>query len=114
MLRFRSIKLAALALGLSTAVPMFSAGPVFAQPFDSYATRNVSADMDRLQQLAAPVALYPDAMLAQVLVACTYPDDVLRAAAWLDAGNDPRDIDLQDWDASVKGIARYPQTLHYL
>ena len=93
---------------------MFSAGPVFAQPFDAYATQNVSPDMDRLEQLAAPVALYPDALLAQMLVACTYPDDVRQAAAWLDAGNDPRDIDLQNWDASVKGIARYPQTLHYL
>jgi hypothetical protein len=67
-----------------------------------------------LQQLTAPVALYPDAILAQVLVASTYPDDVVAAARWIDAGNNPAGIDDQDWDLSVKGIARYPDLLHYM
>src|ERR1700722_11627836 len=46
-----------------------------------------------LQQLAAPVALYPDALLAEILVACTYPNDIGAAAQYLDAGNDPNLID---------------------
>jgi hypothetical protein len=69
---------------------------------------------DELQTLVAPIALYPDALLAQVLAASTYPDDVTDAARWLDAGNDPAGIDAQSWDSSVKGVARYPAILRYM
>ena len=61
-----------------------------------------------------PVALYPDALLAEVLVASTYPGDVVAAAQWLDAGNNPASVDDQDWDLSVKGVARFPDLLHYM
>ena len=64
-----------------------------------------------LQSLAAPVALYPDAMLAQILVASTYPDDVVAAAQFLDGGGDPNAVDVQGWDVSVAGVARYPDLL---
>jgi hypothetical protein len=70
--------------------------------------------MDELQQLVAPIALYPDALLAQVLSASTYPDDVIAAAQWEDAGNNPQTADSQPWDSSVKGVARYPAILHYM
>ena len=53
---------------------------------------------DDLQSLVATVALYPDAMLAQILVACTYPNDIAAATQYLDAGNDPNAIDDQGWD----------------
>ncbi|MGA2497944.1 MAG: DUF3300 domain-containing protein [Tepidisphaeraceae bacterium] len=79
-----------------------------------YQTAYVPRTMEQLQQLAAPVALYPDAILAQVLVACTYPGDVVAAAQWLAAGNSPQGIDAQNWDLSVKGVARYPGTLNYM
>jgi len=74
----------------------------------------VPRDTEELKRLAAPVALYPDAVLAQVLVACTYPQDVTDAAGWLDAGNDPQFIDDQNWDPSVRGIAHYPDVLRRL
>ena len=67
-----------------------------------------------LQPLVAPVALYPDAMLAQILVACTYTDDIAAAVQYLDAGSDPNAIDNQGWDLSVAGVARYPDLLHYM
>lgn len=67
-----------------------------------------------LQQLVAPFALYPDAMLAQIFVACTYPNDVAAAVQYIDGGGDPNAIDSQGWDLSVAGIARYPDLLHYL
>lgn len=70
--------------------------------------------LDELQQLIAPIALYPDALLAQVLSASTYPDDVIAAAQWEDAGNNPQAADSQPWDSSVKGVARYPAVLHYM
>ena len=71
-------------------------------------------DADDLQHLVAPIALYPDALLAQVLASTTYPDDVIEAAKWEDAGNSPPNADSQPWDSSVKGVARYPAVLHYL
>jgi len=74
----------------------------------------VPRGMDDLKQLAAPIALYPDAVLADVLTASTYPQDVLDASQYLNAGNDPNAIDQQGWDSSVKGVARYPDVLNYL
>ena len=69
---------------------------------------------EELRQLLGPVALYPDALLAQVLTASTYPDDVIAAARWEDAGNPPAAADDQPWDSSVKGVARYPSVLHFM
>ncbi len=70
--------------------------------------------MDDLENLAGPVALYPDAVLAQVLTASTYPLDVVAAAQWLDAGNNPATVDSQPWDDSVKGLINFPDILHYM
>src|SRR5437016_4918239 len=102
MKRLRKIATLALALGLG-ASPMLFASPARAdQSVEWIGTNTTYHDTQELRQLTAPVALYPDAVLAQVLVASTYPDDVLSAARWLDAGNDPGRIDDQDWDLSVK------------
>jgi uncharacterized protein DUF3300 len=68
---------------------------------------------EELDNLVAPVALYPDALLAQVLVAATFPDDVGRASRYVgDRGS--KGIDEQDWDVSVKSIAHYPSVLNML
>ena len=82
----------------------------FAPPPVAYAVRG----MDELEQLVAPVALYPDALLAQVLAASTYPGEVIAAAQWEDAGNNPLAANSQPWDSSVAGVARYPSVLHYM
>ena len=57
------------------------------------------------QRVVAPVALYPDALLAQVLVASTFPQEVDAAAQFRRAGGDPLDAD-QNWDDSVMGRQR--------
>ena len=67
-----------------------------------------------LQRVVAPVALYPDALLAQVLVASTFPRDVDAAAQFRRAGGDPLDGDAQGWDDSVKGLLREPDALYLL
>ncbi len=73
----------------------------------------VSYSAEELDNLVAPVALYADALLAQVLVAATFPDDVERASRYVrDRGS--RGIDDQDWDVSVKSIAHYPPVLNML
>ena len=46
------------------------------------AQADVSSGNEQLDQVTAPIALYPDALLAQVLMAATYPDQVVKAAAW--------------------------------
>ncbi len=66
---------------------------------------------DQLDNLLAPVALYPDPLLAQVLVAATFPDQIDGAARFVRDDANPDDIDGQAWDVSVKAVAHYPEVL---
>jgi Protein of unknown function (DUF3300) len=71
----------------------------------------------QLQQLVAPVALYPDALLAQVLAASTYPLEVTMAARWSEKNPNIKgpaleaEMQKQPWDPSVKGLTSVPQVL---
>jgi hypothetical protein len=67
----------------------------------------------QLDNLLAPVALYPDALLAQVLVAATFPDQINEAARWV-RGNGPNGLDNQWWDLSVRAVAHYPTVLNMM
>jgi hypothetical protein len=69
---------------------------------------------DELDNLMAPIALYPDPLLAQMIPAATFVDQITEAANWVRAGNKPADIDNQPWDVSVKAVAHYPKTLYML
>ena len=70
-----------------------------------------------LDQMLAPIALYPDALLSQVLMAATYPIEVVEAARWSRAnsglqGDDAvRAVENEDWDPSVKSLVAVPQIL---
>jgi hypothetical protein len=72
---------------------------------------------EQLEQMLAPIALYPDALLAQVLAAATYPAQVAVADQWLRSmGNAPSEqiaagADAQNWDPSVKALTAFPQVL---
>ncbi len=68
---------------------------------------------EQLDNLLAPVALYSDPLLAQVLVAATFPDQIQDAAQWVPARS-PYEIDDQPWDVSVKAVAHYPTVLTML
>ena len=68
---------------------------------------------EELDNLVAPVALYADALLAQVLVAATFPDQVALAASYVRAQG-TKSVDDQDWDVSVRAIAHYPPILNML
>jgi len=71
----------------------------------------------QLDSLAAPIALYPDALLAQVLMASTFPQDVQAAAAWSKAnsklqGDDAvKAVASEPWDPSVQSLVAFPQVL---
>ena len=69
--------------------------------------------VEELDNLLAPVALYPDPILAQLLIAATYPDQVQLAARYV-ATYGTAGIDDQAWDVSVKSIARYEPVLNML
>jgi hypothetical protein len=70
-----------------------------------------------LDQLLAPIALYPDSLLAQVLMAATYPLEVVAAARWIEGNPDLKGDALakalvqKDWDPSVKSLVNFPTTL---
>jgi len=72
---------------------------------------------EELDQMLAPIALYPDSLLSQVLMACTYPVDVREAAAWSKAHPDlkgdeaVKQIENQPWEPSVQSLVAFPQVL---
>src|SRR3954464_11844554 len=66
-----------------------------------------------IEALVAPIALYPDPLLAQLLPAASYPDQVAAAAAYV-AKNGTNGIDQQGWDASVAAVARYGEALQLM
>lgn len=68
---------------------------------------------EQLDNLLAPIALYPDPLLAQVLLAATFVDQVDEAGRYVRA-NGQNGIDDEDWDVSVKAVAHYPVVLDYL
>ncbi len=80
------------------------------QPGECQSSPDLFTDQE-LDDLLAPIALYPDPLLAEILPASTYPEDVADAAAWLAGGGDPSRIDEQNWGDSVKAVAHYPEIL---
>lgn len=66
---------------------------------------------EALDKLTARIALYPDALIAQILPAATIPLQVVEAARWLEAKKSVADGDKQEWDPSIKALLRYPPVL---
>jgi len=70
-----------------------------------------------LQQLVAPIALYPDALVAQILAASTYPTEIVEANRWIQSHSDlkgeelAKEVDKQPWDPSVKAVTQFPSVL---
>lgn len=75
---------------------------------------------DQLDSLVAPIALYPDPLLAQVLAASTYPVEIIQLQQWLTKNPGLKDQALEDavskqpWDPSVKGLAGLPDVIKRL
>ena len=72
---------------------------------------------EQLEQLVAPIALYPDSLVAQVLAAATYPAQVVAADHWRQSMGYPSadqivaGANAQSWDPSVKALTAFPQVL---
>jgi hypothetical protein len=69
---------------------------------------------EQLDQMLAPIALYPDPLIAIILPASTAPSDITVAAQFVAGNGDPSAIDSQAWDPSVKALAHYPEVLKWM
>lgn len=89
---------------------------VFADSIQSNGTEKTFSRAE-LDQMLAPIALYPDSLLAQILIAATYPTQVVEADRWvkeqkgLSKDQLNAALDKKDWDLSVKALAPFPQVL---
>ena len=109
-------------VALIAALALVVPPPGFAQTTPAADDTATVFNVEQLDALLAPIALYPDALLAQTLMAATYPLEVVAAARWLD---DPANKNLtgdalaqalaaQTWDPSVKSLVPFPQVLAML
>jgi hypothetical protein len=80
-------------------------------------TETAPNSASELQALVAPIALYPDALVAQILTASTFPDQVAIAEYWLQENKTltgsalMQAVDTQSWDPSVKALTQFPSVL---
>jgi hypothetical protein len=89
-------------------------------PPAGYSGQGAPLSADDLQQLVAPIALYPDALVAQIMGAATFPDQIAAAAVWLQQNKNlvgsalAKAVDAQPWDPSVKALTQFPSVLDNL
>lgn len=80
-------------------------------------TQSAPLDSAAMQQLVAPIALYPDALIAQILAASTYPDQIVEADRWVQQHSNLADeklageVDKQPWDPSIKALTAFSSVL---
>jgi uncharacterized membrane protein YgcG len=83
-----------------------------------YAGQGAPMTAQELQSLVAPIALYPDALVAQILSAATYPDQIAVANSWLQQNKNltgsalGKAVNAQSWDPSVKALTQFPSVLN--
>ncbi len=88
-----------------------------APPQAAQAPQRPAQTPEQLQQLVAPIALYPDSLVAQILAASTFPEQVVEADRWVQAhpelkGEDlGKAVDQEPWDPSVKALTAFPSVL---
>ena len=82
-----------------------------------YSGQGVPLTAEEIQPLVAPIALYPDALVAQVLAAATFPDQVAAAESWLQyhsymtGSTLMAAVDAQPWDPAIKALSQFPSVL---
>jgi hypothetical protein len=95
------------------AAPQDAQAPAQDQQAPTYAQQTP----EQLQRLVAPIALYPDSLVAQILAASTFPEEVVEADRWVQGHPDLKGqalgqaVDQQPWDPSVKALAAFPSVL---
>lgn len=112
-----AIRAALLALVLLSPVDQAHAAAAADPAADPAATQPAAFKPEELEQIVAPIALYPDSLLAQVFMASTYPLEIVQAARWAEANPSVKGdavakaVEQQTWDASVKSLVAFPDVL---
>src|ERR1700730_5562484 len=94
-----------------------ASGQASGQSSDQAAAPAVKQSPQELQQLVAPIALYPDALVSQILAASTYLTQIVEAERWMQRHSNlkgeelGKEVDKQNWDPSVKAMAQFPSVL---
>ena len=98
----------------------FSNAPLSARQAQQPTEESVKIPADQLDALVAPIALYPDPLLSQTLVASTYPLEIMQLQQWLEKNKGLADkalvdaVSKQPWDASIQAMAALPQVVKRL
>ena len=100
----KTYPLALLVFCLAAALPAQTLSPVV----------DTNRTPDELDRLLAPIALYPDALVALILPAATAPTDIVLAARYLSANGPAANVDVQPWDESIRALAHYPDILQWM
>lgn len=85
--------------------------------FSQSSKGSATFQQEQLDQMVAPIALYPDSLLAQILMASTYPLEIVQADRWVKKNGQLKgtalknELDKMEWDASVKALVSFPQIL---
>jgi hypothetical protein len=103
----------------TTPIPAAETPTVEAPPAPPLAASAPTLRAEQLDQLLAPIALYPDALLAQILMAATYPLEIVKANRWfqdsrhaaLSGDQLAAALEAETWDPSVKALVTVPQIL---
>ncbi len=110
MVRLKQILAFVLAWGM-----VIVTSPAYATPPQDAPSAPIPAS--QIDSLVAPIALYPDALVAQVLAASTYPNEVVEADQWLKDHNNlqgdalAQAVNQQSWDPSVQALTQFPSVL---
>ena len=102
---------------LITAAFSFEARSQQSAATSGYSGQGAPLSADELQQLVAPIALYPDALVAQILGGAAFPDQISEANLWMMANNNlsgsalMQAVNAQPWEPSVKALTQFPSVL---
>ena len=115
-------KLPAVVVAAALSVAAYVSGVALGQqpPAPASAPQSAQIPPDQLDSLVAPIALYPDPLLAQVLAASTYPVEIIELQQWLNKNQSlkgdalTKAVEQKDWDPSVQGLAAMPDVVKRL
>ena len=113
----RTLAVALIAVTGAAPIVLAQTAPAPAPAAGAAAPAAKTFPQEKLDQLLAPIALYPDPLIAHVLMASTYPLEVVQAERWVKANPSLKDKALEDalqkqpWDPAVKSLTKFPQVL---
>lgn len=104
-------------IGIVVLSIIFLAAPAFSASLEKNIEQEVVLSEAELAQTLAPIALYPDTLLTHILIASTYPLEVIEAERWLNkhskltAEQVIKKAEKKDWDASIKALLVFPRVI---